>query len=363
MKRGVTRLQAWFDERLDLSSLVELARHKVVPIHRESIWYYFGGITLFLFLMQVGTGILLMLYYRPGPDTAFESIQFILSEVEFGWLVRAIHSWSANLMLVSAFLHMFSVFFTRGYRKPRELTWVTGVVLLLIAFAFGFSGYLLPWNELAFFATKVGTDIIGAVPGVGRPLLTLLRGGEDVTAATLFRFYAIHVAVLPGVLVAILLFHLLLVQRQGVSTPEGWEQLPATRRRQRRFFPNFLLRELLVWVIVLNLLALLAVVAPFGAGPLEWPLGQKADAFAPAPAGIRPEWYFMFMFQTLRLLPAKMGWLEGEVAGVLFFAGAGLLWLAVPFLDRSPGSARVARWLGALALAYLLTMTVWGYSV
>jgi cytochrome b6 len=362
MNGAASRIHAWLDRRVDLSSLAEYARHKTVPIHRESVWYYFGGVTLFLFLVQVATGILLMLYYKPGPDTAFESIQYILAEVEFGWLVRAIHSWSANLMLLSAFIHMFSVYFTRAYAEPRELTWVTGVLLLLIAFAFGFSGYLLPWNELAFFATKVGTDIMGVVPVVGKGMLALLRGGEDVTGATLFRFYGIHVAVLPGVMTAVLVLHLLLVQRQGISAPEGWESRPAERRRAMPFFPHFLMRDALLWVIVLNLLALLAVLAPFGLGPFEWPLGEKADPFTPAPAGIRPEWYFMFMFQTLRILPARIGPFEGEVVGVLAFAALGAAWLFVPFLDRSARRRPLIRWVGVLALAYVVAMTIWGYS-
>ncbi|HMB71087.1 MAG TPA: cytochrome bc complex cytochrome b subunit [bacterium] len=359
--RPASRVYEWIDERLNLRDLVELARHKRVPIHRESVWYYFGGVTMFLLMVQIATGILLMMYYKPGPDTAFESVQFILAEVEFGWLVRSIHSWSANLMLLSAFIHMFSVFFTRAYRKPRELTWVTGVFLLLIAFAFGFSGYLLPWNELAFFATKVGTDIMGVVPVVGEPMLRLLRGGEDVTGATLFRFYGIHVAILPGVITMMLMLHLVLVQRQGMSAPENWEESPPERRRTIPFFPNFLLRDALLWVIVLNVLALLAVFAPFGLGPFEWPLGEKADAFAPAPAGIRPEWYFMFMFQTLKLLPAHVGPVEGEVLGVFAFGLMGLVWLLIPFLDRSRRTGRVVRWAGGIGLVYMIVMTVWGY--
>lgn len=356
------RTYAWLDERLDLGSVVAAARHKTVPIHRKSVWYYFGGVTLFLFLVQVATGLLLMLYYRPGPDSAFESVQFILAKVEFGWLVRAIHSWSANLLLLAAFVHMFSVFFGRAYRKPRELTWVTGVVLLLISFAFGFSGYLLPWNELAFFATKVGTDMMGVVPLIGKPLLTLLRGGEDVTGLTLFRFYGIHVAVLPAVMTAVLIVHLALVQRQGMSAPEKWESEPPAKRRTMPFFPNFLLRDLLLWVLVLNVLAILAVAAPFGFGPFEWPLGEKADAFAPSPEGIRPEWYFMFMFQTLKLLPARIGPVEGELVGVIGFGLAGLVWLLIPFVDRSPKGSRFVRWSGGAVLAYMVAMTVWGYS-
>ena len=145
--------------------------------------------TLFLFGVQVFTGILLLLYYRPSAAEAYESVQFIVTQVEFGWLIRNVHSWSANLLIGAAFAHFFSVFFLKSYRKPRELTWVTGMLLLFLMLGFGFSGYLLPWNELSFFATKVGTGIAGAMPLVGRFLLRLLRGGDDVTGATLSRFY------------------------------------------------------------------------------------------------------------------------------------------------------------------------------
>ena len=155
----------WLDERFGAGSVEEFLRHKTVPVHRHTIWYYFGGMTLFLFIIQVLTGILLLLYYRPTPNDAFESVQYIMTQVRFGWLIRSVHSWSANLMIFTAFVHMFSVYFLKAYRKPRELTWVSGMLLLFIVLGFGFSGYLLPWNTLAFFATKVGTEMAGSIPG------------------------------------------------------------------------------------------------------------------------------------------------------------------------------------------------------
>jgi cytochrome b6 len=168
-------LTAWLDERVNLGEIREFVRHKVVPVHRHTVWYYFGGMTLFLFAIQVCTGILLLLYYRPSAEEAYESVQFIVTEVQFGWLIRSIHSWSANLMIATLMIHLFSVYFTRAYRKPRELTWVTGMFLFGIALFFGFSGYLLPWNTLAYFATKVGTDVAGQVPLVGHLIMRILR--------------------------------------------------------------------------------------------------------------------------------------------------------------------------------------------
>ncbi|HCV42529.1 MAG TPA: cytochrome bc complex cytochrome b subunit [Bacteroidetes bacterium] len=347
----------WIDKRVQLETLVEFMGKKYVPVHRHSIWYYFGGVSLFLFIIQVVTGILLLLYYKGSEQLAFESIQFIMSKVQFGWLIRSIHSWAANLFILSAFIHMFSVFFERSYREPREITWITGMFMLFLGMGFGFSGYLLPWNELAFFATKVGTDIAGVLPFVGKPIMVFLRGGDEVTGATLSRFFGFHVAVLPGIFTVLLSIHLVLVQRQGMSEPMGMENVPASERKTMPFFPNFLLRDLLFWLIVLNVLAILAVFFP-------WELGKKADAFASAPAGIRPEWYFMFMFQTLKFIPAKVLFIDGEVLGVLLFGAAGLLWMIVPFWDRKSSrgeKSRLINYVGLFVVVYIIIFTTLGY--
>src|SRR5262245_41054805 len=198
-------------DRFGWKQLLYPLRKKTVPRHKLSYWYFLGGITLFLFMIQVCTGILLLLYYRPGANEAFESVQYIMTRVQFGWLIRSIHSWAANLMILTAFAHMFSVVFLRAYRKPRELTWLSGMLLLFLAMGFVFSGYLLPWTTLAFFATKVGTEITGQVPVIGHSLTVFLRGGEDVTGATLTRFFGFHVAVLPGLTTLLVLLHLALV--------------------------------------------------------------------------------------------------------------------------------------------------------
>ena len=260
MKNMMKRLYAGFAERIPLQEIIEFMGKKYVPVHRGSVWYYFGGVSLFLFIVQVITGILLLLYYKGSEQLAWESIQFIMSKVEFGWLIRSIHTWAANLFILAAFIHMFSVFFEKAYRKPRELTWLTGMILLFLGMGLGFSGYLLPWNELAFFATKVGTDIAGVLPVIGKPLMIFLRGGEDVTGATLSRFFGFHVAVFPGLFTLFLAIHLILVQGQGMSEP--LRHASSTDKKVMPFFPNFLLRDLLLWLIVLNVLAILAVFFP-----------------------------------------------------------------------------------------------------
>ena len=347
-------LKLWLDERLATNTLAELASKKEIPLHRQTLWYYFGGMTLFLFTVQVLTGILLLLYYRPSAENAFESVQFIMTEVKFGWLIRSVHSWSANLLILTLFIHMFSVFFMRAYRRPREMTWVTGVLLLFLAICFGFSGYLLPWNKLAFFATKVGTESAGVVPFIGRPLVRFLRGGDDVTGATLTRFFGFHVAVLPAAATALIGIHVLLVQMHGMSVPQKYE---GTSLKKMKFFPNFFLRDLVGWLLAIGALAALAAIFP-------WELGEKADPFAPAPAGIKPEWYFLFVFQTLKFLPAKVGSLDGEVIGILAFGLTAMVLLVVPFLDKtnpSPQRRLIFKALGVAAILYIVVMTIVGW--
>lgn len=351
------RILTWLDERCGAGSLEKFLRHKTVPVHAYTFWYYFGGMTLFLFIVQVLTGILLLLYYRPTANGAFESVQYIMTQVRFGWLIRSVHAWSANLMILTAFLHMFSAYFLKSYRKPRELTWISGMLLLFIVLGFGFSGYLLPWNTLSFFATKVGTDMAGFVPVLGQWILIFLRGGKEVTGATLTRFFGFHVAVLPGLATMLLAIHLLLVQRLGMSVPPGVERAIAAgteKARSMPFFPSFLLRDIIGWYAALGALGGLAAIFP-------WELGTKANPFASAPAGIRPEWYFLFMFQTFKYLPAMVLFVPSEVLGLLVFALAGGVWLLAPFLDYKAGFGRLTRFftgLGAFALGYIILMSL-----
>lgn len=345
-------------ERFPIDAVAHFFAKKTVPMHRHSIWYYLGGMTLFFFIIQVFTGILLLLYYRPTAEAAFESVQFIMTKVQFGWLIRSIHSWSANLMVAAAMIHMFSVFFMKAYRKPREITWISGVLLFFLTLGFGFSGYLLPWNTLAYFATKVGTEIVAVIPIIGHDVLVFLRGGEEVTGATLTRFFGIHVAVLPMLATVFLLLHLLLVQVQGMSVPPAQAE-NAAKRKAMPFFPYFLLRDLLGWLVALGVLIALAALFP-------WELGEKADPFAPAPPGIKPEWYFLFMFQTLKYIPSKISFMDGEVLGIMAFGLIGLIVLLIPFIDRRPHERRSTRWFTAFgwaAIAFIIIMSLIAYVI
>ncbi len=350
----------WLKDRLGLEAVQKFIAHKSVPWHSHSIWYYFGGITLFLFVIQVLTGILLLLYYRPSTAEAYESVQFIMTQVSYGWLIRSVHSWAANLMILTAFIHMFSVVFLHAYRRPREVTWLSGIALLGLALGFGFSGYLLPWNTVSYFATKVGTDMAASFPVIGPPLARFLRGGDAVTGATLSRFFGFHVAVLPGLTTVLLFIHLALVQKWNISIPPKVEQEhreKGTPVPQMPFFPNFFLRELMAWYGALAVLGALAALFP-------WELGEKADPFAPAPAGIRPEWYFLAPFYTLKLIPSHVWMIEGELLGLIGFSVLAIWWICLPFWAKNPSGdirVRLVTGAGVLVIAYLATFTALGY--
>lgn len=361
----------WLDERYQLDDIVDLVRHKEVPVGAHAlIWYYFGGITLFFFMIQIVTGILLLMYYEAGENTSYESLKYIVSRVPFGWLVRSVHCWSAHLMVISALIHMFSVFFLKAYKKPRELTWLTGMGLLSLALGFGFSGYLLPWNELSYFATAVGTDSVKSIPLIGGWALEVLRGGEEVTIRTLHRFFALHVCALPLLTFALIGVHLLFIQRQGMARPPEVSRGETVDLGGMRFFPNFALRDLLLWVVALNILALLALVFPYGPGipGMEWELGEKADQLKPAYPGIKPEWYFLWVYQLLKEFPPHLLGMEGPQACMLVVTLMMLAWIAVPLLDRSSQRGKSSPaftdfGVGVILFLALLTLKAWDIGV
>jgi quinol-cytochrome oxidoreductase complex cytochrome b subunit len=218
-RKWATRVGDWLDERFDVRIPLEVFLKKPVPKHAIRWYFCLGGITFALFLIQGVTGILLSLYYKPTPEQAYESILFIMNNVQFGWLIRSIHSWSASLMIAFCVAHMLRVFITGSYKNPRELNWVAGVVLLLLTLAFGFTGYLLPWDQKALWGSTVGSEILGVVPLVGEALLKLLRGGLEISGLTLTRFYGIHMLVLPVLVFLFLAVHFVIIRRQGISGP------------------------------------------------------------------------------------------------------------------------------------------------
>ncbi len=215
----LTRASEWVEERYQIAKPLNEMLKKPVPSFARWWWYCLGGITFFLFIIQGTTGIMLAFYYKPTAAEAYASIQFIENEVYFGAAIRAIHHWSANGMIVMAVAHMIRVFIMGAYKPPRELNWVSGAILLVLTLAFGFTGYLLPWDQRAFWASTVGTEIAGAVPAVGNLVLIFLRDGWGVTEATLGRFFGLHVLVIPIATVLVMLLHFMMIRRLGVKRP------------------------------------------------------------------------------------------------------------------------------------------------
>ena len=355
------RFIEWLDRRYQTNTFVQALLHVEIP--RSVRTYYLGGITLFFFIVQVTTGILLTIYYRPTPEAAYDSILLIMNGVRFGWLIRSIHSWSASLMVLFCVLHLLRVFLQAAYKRPREVTWILGVFLLLLTMAFGFTGYLLPWDQRAYWATTVGSQIAGAIPLVGQALLRFLRGGAEITALTLTRFFGIHILILPVSLAVVLVGHIILVHQTGLADPdrdatskteqgettsiESQEAQP--RRRLLPFFPHYVVDELAAWYLMLAVLVILASVLPAG-------LEDPADPLR-TPEHSKPEWYFLFLYQVLKYVP--------RIVGIsLPFLGIVVL-LTLPFFDRNPyASPRrrpIAILVGVVSVIAIVALTVWGW--
>ena len=213
------RIYYWIDERVEMHDYIKKdILDKPIP-KGLNLSFCFGGITFFLFLMLAATGYFMTIYYVPSPEQAYDAVDYITYDVSLGQIVRGVHFWSANLMMVTICLHMIRVYIYGAYKKPREINWMTGVLLLSLTMAFGFTGYLLPWDQKAYWATKVGTSIVGTVPFLGEYVLRITRGGELLGALTLVRFYSPHVIFLPIVTGGLLLGHFFMIRKQGIATP------------------------------------------------------------------------------------------------------------------------------------------------
>ena len=216
------RLGNWLDERFGWRSVWTAIFLRKIP---HVNWFYtLGSATLFVATLQIVTGILLTIYYVPTPDHAYDSVIYITTQLPAGWFIRGLHHWGASAMIILTALHMLRVFFYGAYKYPREVTWLTGVVLLLVVVGFGFTGYLLPWDQKAYWATTVGTRIAGVAPGVGEWILRIMRGGDDLSAVTLARFFGAHVWVLPGALLTLIVIHMYLVIRLGITAVPGRDE-------------------------------------------------------------------------------------------------------------------------------------------
>lgn len=324
-------------------------RGKNVPEHRHTGWYLFGGLTLFLFGVQVLSGVLLSLHYQPSPESANESVTRITGEVPLGWFVRSLHVWSSHLVIFCALVHLAVKFFFRAYRHPRGMTWVSGVLLILILLAFAFTGHLLPWEITGYFATQIGVEISSAVPVIGPLIAGFLRGGGgDFDEMTLTRIYSLHTVFLPFIAFLLAGLHILQSLSRDPASPDG-----AVIRGQTPFHPDFLYRNALAWLCCSMLLFTLVMYWPSIPGP-------KSDILATAPPGIRPEWYFLPLYQTLRLFPGSIAGVETTVVVTLgVLAGIAAL-LALPWIDR--GKGRVLRVAGVVFLVYVTGTILMSYT-
>ena len=360
------RLYDWIDLRIGAREIVQKELTGYLLPRKINEWYSLGSVLLVIFALQVATGILLMIYYVPDAESAFKSITFIMNELPYGWLIRLCHAVGSNMMVAVLMLHMLSTLIMGSYKSPRELNWLTGFLLFTLVQGISLTGYLAPWSQLSFWATTVATNSASAIPVIGPYLVEFLRGGKLVGPPTLGRFFALHVALLPIAIAALIGAHLFLLKRTGISTPpfgapetdKPWQ--PKSYSYQSHpggipFFPNYALQDLTSICIYLAIFLALVFFAPS--------LFFTPDAFVSAdpfrtPAHIKPEWYFLANYQTLKIFPS-------ELLG-LFVQGAAMTFLALlPFIDRSPERHPLKRpFFLACAVGGILLwigLTVWGH--
>ena len=340
-------LSQWLHERIPISSVqLREITNEPVPNHLKRWWFCLGGTPAYLFVVQIVTGILLAFYYQPAPSTAYESIEFITNEVTFGWYIRSLHKWAATLMIAAVILHQMRVYFTGAYRRPREFNWMIGMALLMCVLLTGFTGYSLVFEQLSYWGATVAGNISKAVPIIGPLSQNLLLAGEEYNAQTLPRFFILHAAVLPATIILLLMVHIALIRLHGVTEfhdPDEPEDAP----RHFNFFPDHILTELMIGLILMLILSALATVFPAV-------LGEKADPLT-TPEHIKPEWFFYVSFRWLKLFS-----LTYAVISTGFIVAAMFLWPWIDkLLQRVTGVKEISVYVGIVATFLLIGLTVW----
>jgi len=341
----------WVQERLPVSGdqLRELT-NEPVPNHLKRWWFCLGGTPAYLFVVQIVTGILLAFYYQPSSTTAYDSVAYITDQVNYGWFFRSLHKWGATLMIAAVILHQMRVYFTGAFRKPRELNWMVGMCLLLCTLGVAFTGYCLVFEQLSFWGATVGANIMDTVPVVGHPLKELLLAGPDYNDKTLPRFFILHAAVLPAVIVLLLVVHITMIRLQGV-TELKFEDEPAGGDGHFNFFPDHLYTELSIGLVLMIVLSALATAVPATMGPAADPLTT--------PEVIKPEWFFYVMFRWLK-------WFSGTFAvlSIGLIVGAMFVW---PWIDKAlrklTRNEDISVYIGIVATLALIGLTVWEAAV
>jgi quinol-cytochrome oxidoreductase complex cytochrome b subunit len=344
----MSRVADWFQERIPVTGeqLRELT-NEPVPNHLKKWWFALGGTPAYLFMVQIVTGILLAVYYQPAAETAYESVRYITEEAAYGWFLRSLHKWGATFMIAAVILHQMRVYFTGAYRKPREINWVIGMSLLMTTLMLGFTGYCLVYEQLSYWGAAVGANIAGGVPLIGEFMRDMLLGGESYNARTLPRFFILHAAVLPGLLVLLLILHIAIIRMQGVtemrfeSEPEGEE------KKTFNFFPEHMYTELIIGLALMVILTALATLVPATLGP-------KADPLT-TPEIIKPEWFFYVAFRWLKLFSATVAIVStGFIVFVMF---------AWPWIDqwirKKTRFVDASIWIGIFGALTLIALTLW----
>lgn len=337
----------WIEERVPVSlETVATMSNEPVPYHLKRWWFALGGTPAYLFTIQIVTGILLAFYYQPAPATAYESIRYITEEASYGWYLRGLHKWGATLMIAAVVLHQMRVFFTGSYRRPRELNWMIGMTLLVCTLMLGFTGYSLVFEQLSYWGATVAANISDTVPVVGPLMKQALLGGEIYNDRTLSRFFILHGAVLPVLLILVLVMHISLVRLLGV-TQLNFEGEAAQPVRHFNFFPSHFYTELIIGLTLMILLSALATLLPVGMGPRANPLVT--------PDVIKPEWFFYVAFRWLKLFTGLTAVLtQGLIIFVMFF------W---PFIDdwlvRKFKYADISVWIGIVGALTIMGFTMW----
>lgn len=325
-KNGLTRrlgaIGAWIDQRTGFGRPLYNFFTYPVPLYvHRNLLYSLGGLSLISLVLQITTGILLSFYYDPSTEGAYNSVDYVTYHMPLGWMIRGLHYYNASALVILIVLHLLRTFFFSAYKSPREITWLSGLFMLLTVLAFAFSGALLPWDQGGYWATKVGSEIAGSTPVLGLWIKRLLQGGAILGQATLTRFYVIHVLLLPPVIVSLLLLHIHQLRFHGVApaiTPKG----QALARKFVPFFPHWMTVDASLGV---GMLFLLIGLAWFRRAPLEFPADPTSTDFIP-----RPEWYFLPLYQMLKYFPGPLEPLAALVLPGLLIGGLALL----PFLDR-----------------------------
>ena len=357
-KRG---FWAWLNKRLPIDEFIGTQLTGYYAPKNFNIWYFFGSLALVVLVLQLVTGIFLAMYYKPSAAHAFDSVQHIMREIDWGWLIRYMHSTGASAFFIVVYLHMFRGLMYGSYRAPRELLWVIGMLVYLALMGEAFMGYVLPWGNMSFWGAQVIVNIFGTVPVIGPGLVQWIRGDYGIADATLNRFFALHVAAVPLILLLLVMLHLVALRRSGSNNPDGIE----IKERKGAdghpvdgipFHPYYTVKDIVGVGVFFIIFALFVFYAPTAHGLfLEQPNFEPANALS-TPAEIHPVWYFTPYYAILRAVPNK-----GIGALLLLLALVSLL--VLPWLDRSPvKSIRYKGWISRVMLAiFVISFVGLGY--